>query len=51
MTRRNLSKPLRSIKSFLFGSKKQQAYIASLEKACCQQALEIQRLKRQSGFY
>jgi len=46
MTKRNLSKPFGFIKSFLYRSKKRQAYLESLEAAYLLQSSEIRRLKR-----
>ncbi len=46
MTKLNLTKPLCGIKSFLFRSKKRQAYIQSLEAAYIQKSAELHRLQR-----
>ena len=44
MTKYKLTKPFRSIKSFLLNSKRK-SYFAMLEKAYSEQAIELQRLK------
>ena len=44
MTKNKLTKSFQTIKAFLFSSHKKN-YIAMLEKAYSQQALELQRLK------
>lgn len=45
MTKRKLSNPFFIIKSFFVSSKKK-TYLTSLEKAYCEQALELQAFKR-----
>jgi hypothetical protein len=46
MTKPNLSKSLRSIKSFLSRSKRQQVYLRALEQAYMEQSIELLRLQR-----